>query len=263
MLFHAFLLFALTASAHSHEHHDTTRCKRTTSLTYHDEYGPLFRESRYSCDLPSTLVPPPPPEKQPITAPAPYSHVSGQRGVDNMIGERGTLISERDLFSVMLLQAQQKRTIPAFGCDLFPDPQPLDEQRYSNLFWGMQQLMNQTCLDPGEVAEYIDPDTEWGADWRFTVANRGGKRECEWWQEVANVAEALHLYCFFRDLGVGERSGGIEAVSWGAADERGEGLRWCLRYGKRGWGEKVWQERCLGVRAETVGDAEDVPAREL
>jgi len=105
--------------------------------------------------------------------------------------------------------------------------------------------MNQTCLEPGEAREFVDIRLAWSADWRFVAVNRGEEQSCEWYQELANVAEALHYVCYFSELGtgLGERNGGIEALAWG----KKEGMRWCLRYSQRGWGEKVWEEKCLGI----------------
>ncbi|KAF8243819.1 hypothetical protein K440DRAFT_611439 [Wilcoxina mikolae CBS 423.85] len=223
----------------------TTYCNLTTSITYEDPWGPIFTEHAYTCTFPSSSPSLPSQYETPLTVPAPYSHPAGQLGSDPMIASRGTVEPLTTTYHRLVLQSSQKLTIPSYGCSILPHPARLSEGRYSNLFWGMRQLTNQSCLLPGEAREFVDVPQPWTADWRFSVANRGGERVCEWWQELANVAEALHYVCYYSELGtgLGERSGGVEAVAWGQLGE----VRWCLRYSPRGWGEGVWEERCLGV----------------
>jgi len=226
----------------------TSYCNRTATISYSDGWGPVFVEHSYACDFPSRSSVVTDNELQsPLTVPAPYSHIAGQRGADRMVASRGTIEPVEVSFQRMLLQAKQKITIPNYGCHLLPSPEHLDEGKYSNLFWGMRQLNNQSCVLPGEVKEFTDVRKAWTADWRFIVANKGDEKRCDWWQEISNIAEALHYVCYFSGLGSSnsERSGGIEAVGWGA--EKGMGLRWCMRYSKRGWGEDVFEEHCLGV----------------
>ncbi|KAA8906637.1 hypothetical protein FN846DRAFT_948188 [Sphaerosporella brunnea] len=164
-----------------------------------------------------------------------------------MIASRGSVEPVAKAYERALLQAHQKLTIPIYGCGLLPDPARLDSNKFSNLFWAMRQMTNQTCVDPGEAKEFSDIRMPWTADWRFAVVNRGDVRQCEWWQELANVAEALHYVCYFSEVGegVGERSSGTEALAWGRKKE-GD-LRWCMRYSKRGWEEDLFERQCLGV----------------
>ena len=161
-------------------------------------------------------------------------------------------------------------TIEHYGCSLLPGAKQLDPNRFSNLFWGMRQLTNQSCIEPQEAREYVDAVADFSADWRFVVVNtnplpsppgevgvegtRG--RVCEWWTELANIAEALHFVCVYSEIGTGlePRNGGAEAVAWGIGGKDGEGgesgrgrVRWCLRYSRRGWDDDVWRRFCLGV----------------
>jgi hypothetical protein len=226
----------------------TTYCNHTTSITYRDPWGPIFTEHSYHCDFPPSNHDGSDHSTQtPLIVPAPYSSVAGQRGADPQIVSRGTVEPVLTSYQRALLQAHQKLTIPEYGCGLLPHPKKLDDNKYSNLFWAMRQLTNQTCVEPGEAKEFSDVRMPWTADWRFAVVNRGDKIRCEWWQELANVAEALHYVCYFSEIGagVGERSGGIEALAWGRGQE--EGLRWCMRYSERGWGEDLFEEECLGI----------------
>ena len=226
-------------------------CKHTGTIPYHDQWGPMFIENAYICSFPAAAgltVQPGAPRTRPLTRPLLIKNpdMRAPDNVDPAIASLGTL----EPIAVANERARQqaaapKLTIPAYGCALLPEPARLSSELYSNLFWAMRQLTNQTCLDPGEAKEFVDIRRTWTADWRFVVVNRGAARRCEWWQDVANVAEALHYVCYYSELGVGlqERSGGQEAVSWGV----GEGLRWCLRYSSRGWGDDAWEEKCLGV----------------
>ena len=229
----------------------TPHCTLLTTTTFTDDYGPILTEHHYTCNLTSLL--PSTPSPPAITAPAPFSHISGQLGSDSAVNPlgRGSIKPLESAFDQQLLSAQQKRTIHNYGCSLLPDAEPLPKDVYSNLFWGMRELKNQSCIEPGEAKEWTDIERGWSADWRLVAVNRGEKRECEWYQELANVGEALHYYCFFTGgLGVEESGGGMEALAWGG-DEKGEkgegGLRWCMRYSERGWGEDVFEDHCLGV----------------
>ena len=80
--------------------------------------------------------------------------------------------------------------------------------------------------------------------------NRGERRWCEWLTEVAGAGEAVHLGCVHAGLGVGEVSGGREALGSAEGGRGTEGVRWCVRYSERGWGEGEFEERCLGVGKE-------------
>ncbi|KAI5779351.1 hypothetical protein EDC01DRAFT_621722 [Geopyxis carbonaria] len=229
---------------------ESKHCKLSWSVTYEDAFGPIFTENRYKCpSIASVKSRRSHASQEPLIVPAPYDRLHGQRGADPMVGARGSLKTPAQDYEQQLLAATQehKTTIASYGCDLLPNAKRLDEHRYSNLFWAIRELHNQTCLDSGEVSEFVDIRRPWTADWRFTIANRGEDSTCEWFYETGNVAEALHYYCFYTGLGVGENSGGIEAVSWGKSEEKKGDVRWCMRYSERGWEEPLFEKYCLGI----------------
>ncbi|KAH8149616.1 uncharacterized protein LAJ45_06247 [Morchella importuna] len=234
----------------------SSHCKLTYTVTYHDTWGPLFTENRYTCDFsksshhadtdtdtPTSTTP------APFRVPAPYSHPAGNHTTDPRIAPA----PPRPITYTQHLQSSlSKHTITRYGCTPLPSSKPLSRNKYSNLFWGIQQLSNQSCLAPGEAAEFVDlSDRDWTADWRFTSVNRGDSKACDWYGELANIARALHYFCF-HTLGRAaeeEFSGGEEIVAYGRGQEaEGEGsMRWCMRYSKKGWGVGVFEEKCLGA----------------
>jgi len=262
-LFTATLLAPPTAALFIPLPEDTTqspRCDFTSSVTYSDQWGPLFTENRYTCGFDSTSAPAIRPgqsraeaEWGPIRFPLPWSHPGGSRGGDPRVAERGTLISEEEEYERAVRNAaQDKHQIVDYGCAFLPDARQLSPGRYSNLFWGLAQMVNQTCLQPGEVAELIDYEKTWTAGWRFTNVNRGKKPICDWYTELSNVAQALHYFCYHTlNGGFGydaqDTSGGSEILAYGRDKDEERNQWWCLRYSKRGWGENVFDEKCLGV----------------
>ncbi|KAG0129652.1 hypothetical protein HOY82DRAFT_563806 [Tuber indicum] len=233
-------------------------CKLTGTYTYHDNLGPLFVEHRYTCDFPPSpsISRSPAPSKShsdhtwgPIRLPPPWDHPAGSQAGDARVAERGSIISEAVDYAQQLRGSQQKHQIVSYGCEYLPDSRPLPQNKYSNLFWGVSQLFNQTCLAPGEMVEFVDYRRPWTADWRFTNLNRGERSICDWYTEMANVGRALHYFCYHTlgRSGDEEFSGGEEIVAFGRDSNERRGQRWCLRYSKKGWGEKLFDEECLGV----------------
>lgn len=229
-------------------------CKLTATHEYHDDFGPLFLENRYACTFPHSPSTHPPKTLSestwgPIRLPPPWDHPAGSQAGDPRVAERGSIISEAVDYAQQLRGSQQKHQIVSYGCEYLPDAQRLPQNKYSNLFWGVSQLANQTCLAPGEVVEFVDYRRPWTPDWRFTNVNRGKETICDWYTELANVGRALHYFCY-HTLGRPENeefSGGEEIVAFGRDSDERRGQRWCLRYSKKGWGEKVFGKECLGV----------------
>jgi len=235
-------------------------CKLTATHEYHDNFGPLFLEHRYACTFPpspsvSRHHHHPPPRTYsdriwgPIRLPPPWDHPAGSQAGDARVAERGGIISEAVDYMQQLRGSQQKHQIVSYGCEYLSDAQRLPQNKYSNLFWGVSQLTNQTCLAPGEAVEFVDYHRPWTADWRFTNVNRGKETICDWYTEIANIGRALHYFCF-HTLGRSENeefSGGEEIVAFGRDSDERRGQRWCLRYSKKGWGEKLFSKECLGA----------------
>jgi len=235
-------------------------CKLTATHEYHDNFGPLFLEHRYACTFPpspsvSRHHHHPPPRTYsdriwgPIRLPPPWDHPAGSQAGDARVAERGGIISEAVDYMQQLRGSQQKHQIVSYGCEYLSDAQQLPQNKYSNLFWGVSQLANQTCLAPGEAVEFVDYHRPWTADWRFTNVNRGKETICDWYTEMANIGRALHYFCF-HTLGRSENeefSGGEEIVAFGRDSDERRGQRWCLRYSKKGWGEKLFSKECLGA----------------
>lgn len=168
------------------------------------------------------------------------------------MAERGTLISEEEAYERALRESLDKHQIVNYGCAFLPDARRLSPGKYSNLFWGLNQMVNQSCIQPGEVAEFIDYEKTWTAGWRFTNVNRGKEPICDWYTEMSNVAQALHFFCYHTlNGGLGydaqDLSGGSEILAYGRDKDEKRNQWWCLRYSKRGWGEDVFDEKCLGV----------------
>ena len=239
-------------------------CRRTGTVVYQDPWGPIFTENTYKCSLPPSS------SSSSSTASLPRQELLPSR--------RRSPTQQQQQQQPLQARSPAKTTIKHYGCSLLPGAKQLDPSRYSNLFWGMRQLTNQSCIEPQEAREYVDAVTDWSADWRFVVVNtnplpsppgegagegegEGGRargRVCEWWTELANIAEALHFVCVYSEIGtgLGESNGGVEAVAWGfgvggrdgGGGESGEGgVRWCLRYSRRGWDDDVWRRFCLGI----------------
>ncbi|CUS12755.1 unnamed protein product [Tuber aestivum] len=229
-------------------------CTLTGTHTYHDNFGPLFVENRYACTFPPSHRPPPAriyadSTWGPIRLPPPWDHPAGSQAGDARVAERGTVISEAVDYARQLRDSQQKHQIVSYGCGYLPNARRLPHSMYSNLFWGVSQLANQTCLAPGGMVEFVDYHRPWTADWRFTNLNRGEETICDWYTELANVGRALHYFCYHTlgRPGNEEFSGGEEIVAFGRDSDERRGQRWCLRYSKKGWGEKLFDEECLGL----------------
>lgn len=226
---------------------ESPRCQLTSSVTYHDEYGPLFAENRYTCSFPSSPSRFYKNSPKPFRVPAPYSHPAGDRASDDRIGRTGSVITDQVDYDQQIQASSSKHTITEYGCTPLEGGTLLSRDKYSNLFWAMGQLTNQSCLEPGEAAEYVDFRRDWTADWRFTNVNRGEARVCDWYSELANVAKALHYFCF-HTLGRpsdDEFSGGEEILAFGK--DRDERQQWCMRYSKKGWKSAEFEEKCLGI----------------
>ncbi|PWW73963.1 hypothetical protein C7212DRAFT_299309 [Tuber magnatum] len=229
-------------------------CTLAGTHTYRDNFGPLFIENRYTCAFPPSYRRPPSRIHAdrtwgPIRLPPPWDHPAGSQAGDSRVAERGSITSEAVDYEQQLHGSQQKHQIVSYGCEYLPDPQRLPRSMYSNLFWGVSQLANQTCLAPGEMVEFMDYRRPWTADWRFTNLNRGEGTICDWYTELANVGRALHYFCYHM-LGRPENeefSGGEEIVAFGRDSDQHRGQRWCLRYSKKGWGERLFDEECLGA----------------
>lgn len=157
------------------------------------------------------------------------------------------MITDQVDYDQQVQASSSKHTITEYGCSPLEGAKALPRDKYSNLFWAMGQLTNQSCLDPGEAVEYVDFRRDWTADWRFTNVNRGEGRVCDWYGELANVARALHYFCF-HTLGKSaddEFSGGEEILAFGK--NKAEGQQWCVRYSKKGWKSAEFEEKCLGI----------------
>ncbi|KAI5850316.1 hypothetical protein DFP73DRAFT_524076 [Morchella snyderi] len=233
-------------------------CKLAYTVTYYNTWSPIFIENRYTCDFSKsphhTATPTSTDTPPPLHIPAPFSHPAGNHTADPRIAPA----PPQPLTYAQQRTASTKRTITHYGCVPLPHRQPLPRDRHTNLFWGIQQLPNQSCLAPGEVSEFTDlQDRDWGAaDWRFTSANRGHTRVCDWYTELANVARALHYFCF-HTLGrpaEAEFGGGDEIIAYGRGQQEAAGdgvgmggMRWCMRYSEKGWGLGVFEEKCLGL----------------
>ncbi|RPA92198.1 hypothetical protein L873DRAFT_1710937 [Choiromyces venosus 120613-1] len=230
-------------------------CTLTRTHTYYDNFGPLFVEHRYTCSFPTSHRPIKAHSSSsertwgPIRLPAPWDHPAGSQSGDPRVASRGSIISEEEDYTQQLHASQQKHQVVSYGCEYLPSPKHLPRNKYSNLFWGVSQLANQTCLMPGEMVEFVDYKRPWTADWRFTNVNRGEGEICDWYTELANIGRALHYYCY-HTLGRPEDeeySGGEEIIAFGRDSDERRGQRWCLRYSKKGWGEKLFDEECLGI----------------
>lgn len=158
------------------------------------------------------------------------------------------MVSDEEAYTQLLQSSLSKHSIEEYGCVPLENSVPLSRNKYSNLFWAISQLTNQSCLDPNEVVEYVDFHRDWTADWRFTNVNRGEKRICDWYAELANIARALHYFCF-HTLGrpvEDEFSGGDEILAYGR-DKEEKTQQWCMRYSKKGWKSAEFEEKCLGI----------------
>lgn len=225
---------------------EPSRCHLQSSITYFDQWGPLFTENRYSCSF-SGSSPQPTNPLESFRVPAPYDHPAGDQGSDYRVVQTGAMISEEDAYNQLLQSSLTKHSVIDYGCTPLEDSKPLSRNKYSNLFWAMGQLTNQSCLDPGEAVEYVDFRRDWTADWRFTNVNRGKIRICDWYAELSNVAKALHYFCF-HTLGRSaddEYSGGEEIVAFGR--DKDQSQLWCMRYSKKGWNSVEFEHKCLGI----------------
>lgn len=226
---------------------ESSRCKLTSSVTYNDPWGPLFVENRYACSLSKSLPRFSTNSPKPFRVPAPYDHPAGDHGGDDRVGMTGCMITDQVDYDQQVQASSSKHTITEYGCSPLEGAKALPRDKYSNLFWAMGQLTNQSCLDPGEAVEYVDFRRDWTADWRFTNVNHGEERVCDWYGELANVARALHYFCF-HTLGKStddEFSGGEEILAFGK--NKDEGQQWCVRYSKKGWKSAEFEEKCLGI----------------
>lgn len=226
---------------------ESSRCRLTSSVTYHDPWGPLFVENRYTCSFPKSPPRFPTTPPKPFRVPTPYNHPAGDHGGDDRVGMTGSMITDQVDYDQQVQSSSSRHTITEYGCSPLESAEALPRDKYSNLFWAMGQLTNQSCLDPGEAAEYVDFRRDWTADWRFTNVNRGEERVCDWYGELANVAKALHYFCF-HTLGKSaddEYSGGEEILAFGK--DKDESQRWCVRYSKRGWKSAEFEGKCLGI----------------
>ncbi|KAF8420785.1 hypothetical protein EV426DRAFT_610727 [Tirmania nivea] len=221
-------------------------CKFLSTVTYHGDWGPLFVENSYACDLPP-LRPHKPTPAYPILPIQPYPHPRPKKthrqhpSLPPAI--RGRLPTE-------------KHQIISYGCATPPHASPLDQTKGSTLLYSIPQLTNQSCIPPGHLREYKEYHRPWSADWAFTNFNRGEEEICDWYWELGQVVNALHMYCE-NSVERGEVDGKLrEAFAYGRDREREEsgGQLWCLRYSKKGWGEKVFGEKCLGLGLETKGE---------
>ncbi|KAL7267127.1 hypothetical protein RUND412_010300 [Rhizina undulata] len=227
----------------------TPYCNITKIVTYEDRWGPLFTEKTYSCDFPeSPRSSSSSPGPAPFRAPAPFSHPAGKRYGDERVAERGSLDYDDEALHREYRAQISKHQIHDYGCTSLPNPKHLNKDKYSNLFWGLGQLWNQSCLQPNTMVEYVDVKKSWTARWRLTNVNRGDEEICDWYSELGNVAAALHYFCFHtRGLPEREeRSGGFEILAHG----REGGQRWCVRYSKRGMDEREFEDKCLGIEHE-------------
>ncbi|KAI5843776.1 hypothetical protein BZA05DRAFT_410606 [Tricharina praecox] len=212
----------------------TSYCNRTSTVTYGARWDPLFTENDYTCEFPP---------RSPLALLAPHSSATaGQHGAD------GTLeTSAVKRLQQLVLQPKPKRRVPSYGCTLLPSPAHMNFENGCGLIPSMRRMSNRTCILPDEVQESAAWRWRGMDDWRFVVVNRGEEEWCEWWQEIANIAHALHYVCIFSGVMSSHpgKDGTVEAIAWGADEEKG--LRWCLRYSERGWGEQLFDELCLGV----------------
>ncbi|KAF8433615.1 hypothetical protein BGX38DRAFT_1101760 [Terfezia claveryi] len=228
--------------------HRSKHCKLLSSVTYYDPWGPLFVENSYACDL-GPLHPHKPTAAYPILPIQPYPtpHPRAQKPRQQRLPlpptVRGRLPTE-------------KHQIISYGCATPPHASPLDQSKVSSLLYSLPQLTNQSCIPPGQLREYKEYHQPWGADWAFTNFNRGEEEICDWYWELGQVANALHMYCehsFERKQVDGKLT---EVFAYGRDREREEsgGQLWCLRYSKKGWEEKLFGEKCLGMGLKAKGE---------
>lgn len=226
-------------------------CKLVSSVTYQDSWGPLFTENDYECDLP--LLSSHTPKRRyeiPILKVTPYDfpqHPKSNAQKESLLDLTSTL-------------PKDKHQIISYGCAALPDPQPLDPTKLSSLFYTIPQLTNQSCILPGHLKEYKEVHKPWNARWAFTNYNRGKEMICDWYQELAQVGNALDKYCE-HSLERKEVEGKLgEILAYGRDREReeeGGAQLWCVRYSTRGWKEKAFEEKCLGVGLEQKEGGEE------
>ncbi|KAF8461946.1 hypothetical protein BDZ91DRAFT_736094 [Kalaharituber pfeilii] len=218
----------LTSTGNHHRKH----CKRLSTVTYRDNWGPLFVESIYKCDLPllksppsSQSTPPPSPEQEPL-----HPHTEGRL-------------------------PSQLHQIISYGCAPFPSPSPLSQAKSSTLLYALPLLTNQSCLPSSHLAEYRDVKRPWSARWSLTNYNRGEETICDWYTELAKIASALHQYCEHSLERGPVGGGGIRKIIRGRGVRKGEGRGGALgiRRGEvvfgggekdeeEGKGEERWEE---------------------
>lgn len=226
-------------------------CKLISSVTYEDSWGPLFIENDYKCNLPPLSYP-----KQKRG-----SKISALKVTPHEYPQHPNSNSQQDpLLDLTSALPKDKHQIISYGCAAIPDPQPLDPTKLSSLFYTIPQLTNQSCIPPGHLKEYKEVHKPWNARWAFTNYNRGKEVICDWYQELAQVGNALDKYCE-HSLERGEVEGNLgEVLAYGRDREReeeGGAQLWCVRYSTRGWKEKAFEEKCLGVELEEEEEKEE------
>ncbi|KAI5811689.1 hypothetical protein DFH27DRAFT_475191 [Peziza echinospora] len=229
-----------TALGHKHPH--PKHCKLLSSVTYHNQWGPQFIENDYFCDLPTLSD-----AQLPIPLPIPLDpHEASPRRKGGGRGGSTSPQQKRQQHTHINPPPANKHQIKDFSCDSLPHAKPLDPTKGASLLYTLTQLSNQSCIPPGHLREYTEIPRSWSADWSFTNLNRGDETICDWYTELANVAQALHYYCensLEREVVDG---GWGEAVGYGRDSER-KGQVWCMRYSNRGWGEEAFERKCLAL----------------